>query len=68
SEQFFAALKILGVPTRYILFRDEWHGTERNPSNFMRTQLYLMQWFEQYMSPGMKDLRKVVADGVTSGS
>ena len=29
-------------------FREEYHGTGSKPSNFMRTQLYLMKWFEEY--------------------
>jgi hypothetical protein len=29
-------------------FHGEYHGTGSLPSNFMRTQLYLMKWFEEY--------------------
>ena len=42
------------VPTRLILMQEEWHVTTRKPSNFMRTQLYMMEWFEEYMSDGLK--------------
>ena len=31
-----------------IRFNDEWHGTTTNPSNFMRTQLYLRYWFDKH--------------------
>ncbi|HSR49981.1 MAG TPA: S9 family peptidase [Acidobacteriota bacterium] len=48
TEEFYHALKMLGVPTAMIRFNDEWHGTGRNPSNFMRTQLYLRHWFERH--------------------
>jgi dipeptidyl aminopeptidase/acylaminoacyl peptidase len=52
TEQFYSALKLRGVPTAMIRFNDEWHGTTSNPSNFMRTQLYLRYWFEKYKRGG----------------
>jgi dipeptidyl aminopeptidase/acylaminoacyl peptidase len=48
TEQFYSALRLRGVPTAMIRFNDEWHGTTSNPSNFMRTQLYLRYWFDKY--------------------
>ncbi len=54
AEEFYVALKMQQVPTRLILMQEEWHGTTRKPSNFMRTQLYMMEWFEEYMSDGLK--------------
>jgi dipeptidyl aminopeptidase/acylaminoacyl peptidase len=48
TEEFYQALQYLDVPTVMIRFQDEWHGTTSNPSNFMRTQLYLRKWFEQW--------------------
>jgi len=48
TEEFYQALKALGVPTAMIRFHDEYHGTGSKPSNFMRTQLYLMKWFGKY--------------------
>ena len=50
TEEFYAALKVLRVPTAMIRFNDEFHGTTSNPSNFMRTQLYLRHWFERHMT------------------
>jgi dipeptidyl aminopeptidase/acylaminoacyl peptidase len=50
TEEFYTALKVLRVPTAMIRFNDEWHGTSSNPSNFMRTQLYLRHWFERHMT------------------
>ncbi len=50
TEEFYAALKVLRVPTAMIRFNDEWHGTTSNPSNFLRTQLYLRHWFERHMT------------------
>jgi dipeptidyl aminopeptidase/acylaminoacyl peptidase len=48
TEQFYSALKLLKVPSAMVRFNDEWHGTTSNPSNFMRTQLYLRYWFDKY--------------------
>jgi dipeptidyl aminopeptidase/acylaminoacyl peptidase len=52
TEQFYSALKLRGVPTAMIRFNDEWHGTTSNPSNFMRTQLYLRYWFDKWKKGG----------------
>ena len=54
TEQFYSALKYLKVPTAMIRFNNEWHGTSRTPSNFLRTQLYLRYWFEKYARPGLE--------------
>ncbi|MFQ5538018.1 MAG: S9 family peptidase [Gemmatimonadota bacterium] len=51
TEEFYAALKVLGVPTAMVRFKEEWHGTSRKPSNFMRTQLYLRSWFRKWSRP-----------------
>ena len=48
TEEYYQALKQLGVPTKLLRFHDEYHGTSSKPSNFMRTQLYLMKWFEEH--------------------
>ena len=48
TEQFYSALKLRKVPTAMLRFVDEWHGTTSNPSNFMRTQLYLRYWFDKH--------------------
>jgi dipeptidyl aminopeptidase/acylaminoacyl peptidase len=50
TEEFYQALKALKVPTAMIRFNEEYHGTGSKPSNFMRTQLYLMKWFGKYSS------------------
>ncbi len=51
TEDFYAALKVRGVPTKLLRFENEWHGTESVPSNWMRTMLYMMSWFKQYPKP-----------------
>src|SRR5437867_5959820 len=48
TEEYYAALKMRGVPTKLLQFNDEFHGTAAKPSNFIRTQLYMMSWFKQY--------------------
>ncbi len=51
TEEFYAALKVLGVETAMIRFKNEWHGTSRTPSNFLRTQLFLRKWFRKHARP-----------------
>ncbi|MFQ5705400.1 MAG: S9 family peptidase [Gemmatimonadales bacterium] len=48
TEEYYSALKTLGVPTVMLRFNNEYHGTSRTPSNFMRTQLYMLDWFKKY--------------------
>lgn len=48
TEEYYQALKVLGVPTVMLRFNKEYHGTGSQPSNFMRTQLYIMDWFNQH--------------------
>ena len=48
TEEFYEALKVQKVPTAMIRFNDEWHGTSSKPSNFIRTQLYLREWFTKH--------------------
>ena len=48
TEEYYAALKVRGVPVKLLQFEGEYHGTASKPSNFIRTQLYMMSWFKQY--------------------
>jgi dipeptidyl aminopeptidase/acylaminoacyl peptidase len=48
TEEYYQALRYRKVPTAMVRFKDEWHGTSRKPSNFLRTQLYLRGWFEKH--------------------
>ncbi len=48
TEEYYAALKVLGVETAMLRFQGEYHGTTRKPSNFMRTVLYLADWFGRH--------------------
>jgi dipeptidyl aminopeptidase/acylaminoacyl peptidase len=51
TEEYFAALKMRGVPSALLRFEGEWHGTTSLPSNFMRTVLYMDGWFTKYSAP-----------------
>jgi dipeptidyl aminopeptidase/acylaminoacyl peptidase len=48
TEEYYAALKMKGVPAKLLQFNDEYHGTGSKPSNYIRTQLYMMSWFNRY--------------------
>jgi dipeptidyl aminopeptidase/acylaminoacyl peptidase len=48
TEEYYAALKIKGVPVKLLQFNEEYHGTGSKPSNYIRTQLYMMSWFNKY--------------------
>lgn len=62
--EYYQALKIQKVPTKLIQMADEWHGTGSNPSNFMRTQLYVRKWFREHMTNGMPErMEERQADG-----
>ena len=49
TEEYYAALKVQGVETVMLRFYDEFHGTTTKPSNFMRTVLYLVDWFGDHV-------------------
>jgi dipeptidyl aminopeptidase/acylaminoacyl peptidase len=48
TEEFYMALKVQKVPTVMLRFKGEYHGTSSNPSNYLRTQLYIHSWFEKW--------------------
>ena len=48
TEEYYSALKVKGVPVKLLQFNDEYHGTGSKPSNYIRTQLYMMSWFKQW--------------------
>ncbi len=52
TEEYFAALKMRGVPAVLLRFNNQYHGTGTRPSNFMRTQLYMMSWYQRYRRTG----------------
>ena len=48
TEEYYAALKYLKVPVVMLRFNGEYHGTSSKPSNFLRTQLYMMSWYQKH--------------------
>jgi dipeptidyl aminopeptidase/acylaminoacyl peptidase len=51
TEEYYSALKMRGVPVKLLQFNEEYHGTGSKPSNYIRTQLYMMSWFNKYTRP-----------------
>jgi dipeptidyl aminopeptidase/acylaminoacyl peptidase len=49
TEEYFQALNAVGVEAVLLRFNDEYHGTGSKPSNYMRTQLYLIDWFGKHV-------------------
>ena len=52
SEEYYAALKMRGIPARLLRFNDQYHGTGTHPSNYMRTMLYMMSWYNRFTEEG----------------
>ncbi len=48
AEQWFTALKILGVPTELIIFPGEPHGI-RKPQHRVEMFSHMIRWFEKYL-------------------
>jgi dipeptidyl aminopeptidase/acylaminoacyl peptidase len=47
AEEFYRAMKVLGVETMHVKIPDEYHGT-RAASHRLMIQLYLKAWFDRY--------------------
>jgi dipeptidyl aminopeptidase/acylaminoacyl peptidase len=48
AEQWFTALKVLGVPTRLVIFPGESHGI-RGPKHRVEKINHLIEWFKKYL-------------------
>jgi dipeptidyl aminopeptidase/acylaminoacyl peptidase len=48
TEQFYKALKLRKVPTAMVRLTDGWHSRSSPPTNFIRVQLHLRNWFERF--------------------
>ena len=60
TEEYYAALKMRGVPAALLRFEGEYHGTGSKPTNWMRTQLYMMSWYGQWSKKGAIQAGQVV--------
>jgi len=52
TEQYYRALKLLKVPTAMVRLTDGWHSRSYPPTNFIRVQLLLRNWFDRYRVGG----------------
>jgi dipeptidyl aminopeptidase/acylaminoacyl peptidase len=69
TEEYFSALRVRGVPTKLLQFEGEFHGTASKPSNWVRTQLYMMSWFNRYArTPELKVVARGEPATATPGS
>jgi len=67
TEEYYAALKVRGVPVKLLQFDGEYHGTASKPSNFIRTQLYMMSWFKKYARTADGKSTSVSATSASAG-
>ncbi len=54
TEEYFAALKYRGIPTKMLRFPGQFHGTGTRPTNNLRTILYMHDWYDQWARRGGK--------------
>ncbi|MCK5576624.1 MAG: S9 family peptidase, partial [Sphingomonadales bacterium] len=48
SEQYYQALKLLGVETAMVRIQNSGHGIAGKPSNLMNKVAYILAWFEKH--------------------
>ncbi len=48
TEQYYRALKMRKIPTAMVRLTDGWHSRSLPPTNFLRVQLLLRNWFERF--------------------
>ncbi|MFT6832166.1 MAG: dipeptidyl aminopeptidase/acylaminoacyl peptidase, partial [Planctomycetota bacterium] len=51
SEQYYQALKILGVDTAFVRIPEASHGIARRPSHLIAKVLHIDAWFSRYPAP-----------------
>ena len=51
SEQYYQALKLLGVETVLVRVPEEPHGISVRPSHHMSKVLHIVSWFDQHGGP-----------------
>jgi acylaminoacyl-peptidase len=55
SEQYYQALKLLGVETVLVRVPDEPHGIQARPSHHMAKILYIITWFDKHRKAKEKE-------------
>lgn len=64
SEQYYQALKLLGVETVLVRVPDEPHGIAVRPSHHIAKVLHIVSWFDQHGGPAVaKDGRPAASGG-----
>ena len=53
SEQYYQALRFVGVPSALVRVPGASHGIADRPSGLMRKVGYVLAWFERYGGPGL---------------
>jgi dipeptidyl aminopeptidase/acylaminoacyl peptidase len=48
SEQYYTALKLLGVDSALVRVPEEPHGIRARPSHHLSKMLHIVGWFERY--------------------
>jgi dipeptidyl aminopeptidase/acylaminoacyl peptidase len=48
TEQYYAALKLLKVPSAMVRIQGSGHGIASKPSNLINKVSYILAWFEKY--------------------
>ncbi|MFN9575412.1 MAG: hypothetical protein ACK6AH_02490, partial [Gemmatimonadota bacterium] len=48
TEEYYAAVKLRGVPSAKVRVNDEWHGRSNTQRTFLRPPAYLREWFGKY--------------------
>ncbi len=62
SEEYYAALKMRGIATELLRFEGEYHGTSSRPTNWMRTQLYMLSWYGRWARENGKAVPRTAAN------
>jgi len=62
SEEYYSALRMRGVPAELLRFEGEYHGTGSRPSNWMRTQLYMLSWYGRWARTNGKPVARTAAN------
>ncbi len=50
TEQYYTALKLLGVPTAMVRIPDASHGITSKPSNLVAKVVHILEWFRRFRS------------------